>query len=242
MIDSYPLPENPPLLLLQDTFATVVDFNLNPQTFSGSFVSFSAGNSSDSGFTEDDVIMGEPASDSSAGVTSISLSGDLAAVLMGQQDPRIAFTVYATEGLFLERQEYVSDSNRTALILGSVVVAARVSGGVTVSDIENVVTLTFAKNQVVRNNYKIRLLYLTVIVTSNFLAPPSPKAMENGSISICVFWDQALDEGYGGWSGEGCRLAQENELTAVCTCDHLTSFSLLVVRIILPWRISNNCC
>ena len=151
MIDSYPLPENPPLLLLQDTFATVVDFNLNPQTFSGSFVSFSAGNSSDSGFTEDDVIMGEPASDSSAGVTSISLSGDLAAVLMGQQD-RIAFTMYTTEGLFLERQEYISDSNRTALKLGSVVVAARVSGGVTVSDIENVATLTFAKNQVVRDH------------------------------------------------------------------------------------------
>ena len=62
------------------------------------------------------------------------------------------------------------------------------------------------------------------------LFPPStPKAQENGSASFCVFWDQSIDEEYGGWSTEGCKLLQEEEQMAVCTCNHLTSFALLVV-------------
>ena len=55
------------------------------------------------------------------------------------------------------------------------------------------------------------------------------KAVENGTESVCVFWEEALDEGHGGWSTEGCRLVSDNELVALCECDHLTSFSLLVV-------------
>lgn len=50
-------------------------------------------------------------------------------------------------------------------------------------------------------------------------------------MSSCVFWNQSLDEGYGGWSGVGCRLLQENDVMATCTCDHLTSFALIVVCI-----------
>lgn len=55
------------------------------------------------------------------------------------------------------------------------------------------------------------------------------KAMENGTESVCVFWDEELDEGYGGWSTEGCALISDSELAAICECDHLTSFALLVV-------------
>ena len=53
--------------------------------------------------------------------------------------------------------------------------------------------------------------------------------MENGTESVCVFWDEGLDEGYGGWSTEGCALISDSELVATCECDHLTSFALLVV-------------
>ena len=38
-----------------------------------------------------------------------------------------------------------------------------------------------------------------------------------------------MDEEYGGWSTEGCRLLQEGKQMAVCSCNHLTSFALLVV-------------
>lgn len=145
MLASYPLPDTPPLLLLQDAFTAFIDFNFNSDTFTGSSAAFSTGNSSGLGPTEDD---DNP---------SISLSSDLASILGSQEDSRIVFTMYTTEGLFLEREEFISDSNRTNLVLGSVVLAARLSQGVTVSSIENVVTLTFTKNEVVREQYSSSL-------------------------------------------------------------------------------------
>ena len=148
LTDTYPLPEEPPLLLLQEMFAVVILFDIDSTTYSGSSVAFSLGNSSDTGFTEDDIVL--DATDSSNGLASISLSESLSTVLEGHEDSRVVFTVYATEGLFLEREEYIDINNRTNYTLGSVVVSARVSGGVAVSGIEDVVRLTFAKNQVVR--------------------------------------------------------------------------------------------
>ena len=46
----------------------------------------------------------------------------------------------------------------------------------------------------------------------------------------CVFWDPELDNGYGNWSSEGCQLSR-NDVSdkAFCSCDHLTSFALLMV-------------
>jgi len=143
------------------------------------------------------------------------------------------------------REEYVDINNPTNYTLGSVVVSARVSGGMAVSGIEEVVTLTFVKNQVVSRfmNYipmkSVSPLHTyidayTYTRTFSHSIPPFPfpslpKAQENGSAFFCVFWDQSIDEEYGGWSTEGCRLLQEEEQMAVCTCNHLTSFALLVV-------------
>lgn len=45
----------------------------------------------------------------------------------------------------------------------------------------------------------------------------------------CVFWDRALDSGFGNWSTEGCRLHTKASSKAFCECDHLTSFALLMV-------------
>ena len=148
LTDTYPLPEEPPLLLLQEMFAVVILFDIDSTTYSGSSVTFSLSNSSDSGFTEDDIVL--DATDGSNGLASISLSDSLSTVLEGHEDSRVVFTAYATEGLFLEREEYININNLTNYTLGSVVVSARVSGGVAVSSIENVVRLTFVKNQVVR--------------------------------------------------------------------------------------------
>ena len=147
LTDTYPLPEEPPLLLLQEMFAVVILFDIDSTTYSGSSVAFSLGNSSDTGFTEDDIVL--DATDSSNGLASISLSESLSTVLEGHEDSRVVFTAYATEGLFLEREEYIAENNLTNHVLGSVVVSARVSGGIAVSDIEEVVTLIFVKNQVV---------------------------------------------------------------------------------------------
>ena len=148
LTDNYPLPDKPPLLLLYETFAVVLFFNIDSSTFSGSTVAFDISNSSTSGFNEDNIVTDATSTDT---MMSVHLSDSLGKVLEGHRDSKIVFTVYANEGLFLERMEYKIESNLTSQTLGSVVVSARVTGGVKVSDIEEVVTLTFIKNDMVRS-------------------------------------------------------------------------------------------
>jgi len=97
LTDTYPLPEEPPLLLLWEVFAVVILFGIDSTTYSGSSVIFSLGNSSGTGFTEDDIVL--DATDSSNVLASISLSDSLSTVLEDHEDSRVVFTAYATEGL-----------------------------------------------------------------------------------------------------------------------------------------------
>ena len=62
-----------------------------------------------------------------------------------------------------------------------------------------------------------------------FTLEKTPAAAENGTRTDCAFWDQSLDDGYGAWSTDGCRLVSESKTEAVCACNHLTQFALLVV-------------
>ncbi|XP_065832839.1 adhesion G-protein coupled receptor G6-like isoform X2 [Oscarella lobularis] len=43
----------------------------------------------------------------------------------------------------------------------------------------------------------------------------------------CVYWDEWANDGYGGWSSDGCEVVESNSTTVVCSCNHLTSFSVL---------------
>ena len=48
----------------------------------------------------------------------------------------------------------------------------------------------------------------------------------------CSYWDLSLDEGFGGWSTEGCSRVVRVEDDAgkvVCDCNHLTNFAVLLV-------------
>ncbi|XP_075914656.1 adhesion G-protein coupled receptor F3-like, partial [Petromyzon marinus] len=68
-----------------------------------------------------------------------------------------------------------------------------------------------------------RRLTLTLPITNNSVPHPE---------FTCVFWDFALNNSTGGWSGQGCRSrpapAPPVTASAVCACDHTTSFSVLV--------------
>uniref|UniRef100_A0A3P9Q5Q0 Adhesion G protein-coupled receptor F7 n=1 Tax=Poecilia reticulata TaxID=8081 RepID=A0A3P9Q5Q0_POERE len=44
----------------------------------------------------------------------------------------------------------------------------------------------------------------------------------------CVFWDFHLLDGLGGWSDEGCSFVQNGNGTVRCSCNHTTSFSILM--------------
>lgn len=152
MIDNYPLPASPPLELFEESFSVVVDFNFDPKTFIEFSAEFSvttlstSSNSSNPGLVKRDDAPTVDAIDSDI-TSSITVTSKLAPILEGLLEPRIVFLAYATVALFTEREEFVV--NRT-LVQGSVVVMeARVSGGGAVSDIEDVVTLVFPKNEIV---------------------------------------------------------------------------------------------
>ena len=46
--------------------------------------------------------------------------------------------------------------------------------------------------------------------------------------SECVFWNFTLNDGYGDWSTEGCIKVSDNSNRAVCRCNHLASFAVLL--------------
>ncbi|XP_058409929.1 adhesion G protein-coupled receptor F5 [Diceros bicornis minor] len=49
-----------------------------------------------------------------------------------------------------------------------------------------------------------------------------------GGIPQCVFWNFNLANHTGGWDSSGCYVKEVNEDTVSCSCDHLTSFSILM--------------
>lgn len=114
----------------------------------------------------------------------------------------LVFGVYTASQLFSRRSEYIQTNNRSSFILGSVVVSVHFSRVFSRKDLNTPVLITLMK---------------------------LPEAVENGTKTECSFWDQSLDSGYGAWATDGCRLVSESRNEAVCECDHLTQFALLVV-------------
>ncbi|XP_038077211.1 adhesion G protein-coupled receptor E1-like [Patiria miniata] len=46
--------------------------------------------------------------------------------------------------------------------------------------------------------------------------------------SKCVYWDFSLNNGFGDWSAKGCKREMDSKGRAVCICDHLTNFAVIV--------------
>ncbi|XP_011609905.2 adhesion G-protein coupled receptor G2 isoform X3 [Takifugu rubripes] len=47
-------------------------------------------------------------------------------------------------------------------------------------------------------------------------------------VSTCVFWDFTLNDGSGGWNLSGCYVTNSTDNETVCSCNHLTSFAILL--------------
>ncbi|XP_077365595.1 uncharacterized protein adgrg2a isoform X2 [Festucalex cinctus] len=46
--------------------------------------------------------------------------------------------------------------------------------------------------------------------------------------AVCAFWDFAMNGGAGGWSSAGCSVVSATSWGTTCTCNHLTSFAILL--------------
>ncbi|KAM4605953.1 uncharacterized protein adgrg2a [Polymixia lowei] len=47
-------------------------------------------------------------------------------------------------------------------------------------------------------------------------------------VASCVFWDFSLTGGGGGWNPDGCFVVNSTEENTTCSCNHLTSFAILM--------------
>ncbi|XP_060069892.1 uncharacterized protein LOC132549924 [Ylistrum balloti] len=45
---------------------------------------------------------------------------------------------------------------------------------------------------------------------------------------VCGYWDYEKNDNSGGWATEGCRLQSQTGERAICVCDHLTNFAILI--------------
>ncbi|NWS24973.1 AGRG2 protein, partial [Polioptila caerulea] len=54
------------------------------------------------------------------------------------------------------------------------------------------------------------------------------KPNQDNSTVRCVFWDFNKNGGHGGWSYEGCTVRESRVNETVCSCNHLTSFAVLM--------------
>ncbi|XP_049572287.1 adhesion G protein-coupled receptor F5 isoform X5 [Orcinus orca] len=78
-------------------------------------------------------------------------------------------------------------------------------------------------------------LVMTTTVSQNLTAP-SPFRISmtfknnnpSGRVPRCVFWNFNLANHTGGWDSSGCYVKEVTEDSVSCSCDHLTSFSILM--------------
>ncbi|KAJ8413154.1 hypothetical protein AAFF_G00091500 [Aldrovandia affinis] len=47
-------------------------------------------------------------------------------------------------------------------------------------------------------------------------------------VASCVFWDFNQNDGSGGWNSDGCSVQNTTEEETICSCNHLTSFAVLL--------------
>ncbi|XP_010082879.1 PREDICTED: G-protein coupled receptor 64-like [Pterocles gutturalis] len=72
-------------------------------------------------------------------------------------------------------------------------------------------------------NLTISNLKANVTVTLQNIKPN-----QDNSTVRCVFWDFNKNGGHGGWSSEGCIVKESRVNETVCSCNHLTSFAVLM--------------
>ncbi|KAM6182296.1 adhesion G protein-coupled receptor F5 [Erethizon dorsatum] len=79
----------------------------------------------------------------------------------------------------------------------------------------------------------VNSLVMTTTVSHNITAPfEISMTFKNnhgaGGQIMCVFWNFSLSNHTGGWDSRGCRVNSVDRDSVSCTCDHLTSFSILM--------------
>ena len=143
LADTYPIVDSP-TMLLRDTYAMVM-FDVDPASFAGHTVTVLKGTDFQfQGFTMGQI--GLEASDQATG--SIAVPQTLFNGLNLGSQVRMVYSMFLTESLFVRRQQYLEQNNFTYSRLGSIVMAARVAGGIRITGLQQPVEQSYYKNPV----------------------------------------------------------------------------------------------
>ncbi|KAM9394479.1 adhesion G protein-coupled receptor E5-like [Pholidichthys leucotaenia] len=84
------------------------------------------------------------------------------------------------------------------------------------------------KNQSLRINSKVVTVVVSNRNTSHLKEPVKLTIyhLKKSNQTTCVFWDSSVKSGT--WSGRGCSVVESNLEYTVCSCNHLSSFAVLM--------------
>lgn len=94
---------------------------------------------------------------------SITLPGSLTDAVDESLSPSVLFCAFRTEGLFVRRESYLTETGRSSLVLASNVACARLSLGVIVSDLTEPVRITFMKDDAVSYSVNLYDVYCVIV-------------------------------------------------------------------------------
>uniref|UniRef100_A0A3B3T013 Adhesion G protein-coupled receptor F7 n=1 Tax=Paramormyrops kingsleyae TaxID=1676925 RepID=A0A3B3T013_9TELE len=83
-------------------------------------------------------------------------------------------------------------------------------------------------NTAININGIVMLVYIHVNQTINNVSMTFDKTNKTKGNNQCVFWNFKVFNGIGGWDSTGCQLDSETNDSVTCSCNHLTSFSILM--------------
>ncbi|CAI5675717.1 unnamed protein product [Oreochromis niloticus] len=85
------------------------------------------------------------------------------------------------------------------------------------------------KNQSFKINSKVVTVTVSNRNTSHLKTPVKltlDHLIQKNQTHVCVFWDSSVNEG--SWSDRGCSVVESNPEYTVCSCNHLSSFAVLM--------------
>ncbi|XP_048858287.1 adhesion G protein-coupled receptor F5-like isoform X2 [Brienomyrus brachyistius] len=80
----------------------------------------------------------------------------------------------------------------------------------------------------VNNSINGIVMLVYVNETINNVSMTFDKISKTKGNNQCIFWNFKLFQGIGGWDSTGCQLQSETNDSVTCSCNHLTSFSILM--------------
>ncbi|XP_061821992.1 uncharacterized protein adgrg2a [Nerophis lumbriciformis] len=181
-----------------------------------------------------------------SGVSVVLSSGSLVLAVQkvdGSNFPEMFVNIYNTKDVELSVPSR-SESRRRDSIIGSVYLPSSISGALTPAEkmqVQRVQFTFYTKPILFQDDTLNNQTVVSPVLASSVGNLSVSNLTENVSFTIqnlhpvhanyevtCAFWDFTGNGGTGGWSSAGCFVVNSTSWGTTCTCNHLTSFAVLL--------------